>query len=310
MIMEIVQFGDLGLSRLMIGTVQFGMPYGIANRTGQPSYRQVCDILSTAREGGVNCLDTASMYGTSEEVLGKALAELGIASKMVIVTKTASLPPDIEPAEASRLIEESVRRSLTRLRLDTLPVCLIHHEEDFRYFDVLLELKARGLVRRVGSSVMTPGVAKGIVNSGVIDAMQVPTSLLDRRYVSAGIFHDARQRGLRLFVRSIYLQGLILMPEQDVVPGLAVVLPVLRRLRVLAADAGMTLAELAARYVLGLEGVCCGVVGVETVEQMRKNVEIFNKGPLDASLMKAVITAVPDLPDTVLMPNKWPQPAA
>jgi len=308
--MEMKQFAGLTLSRLMIGTVQFGMDYGIANKTGQPSYRDVCDILSAAYAGGVNCLDTAAMYGTSEEVLGKALEELGIASKMVIVTKTAALPPGAEPAEASALIEQSVTQSLKRLRLDTLPVCLIHHEEDFRYFDVLLKLKQRGLVRYAGSSVMTPGVTKGIVNSGLIDALQVPTSLLDRRYVNAGIFHDSHARGLGLFVRSMYLQGLILLPDQDIAPGLAAVVPVLQRLRALAAQAGMTLAELAARYILGLEGVCCGVVGVETVEQMRQNVAIFNKGPLDSSLMKAIIAAVPDLPDAIVMPNKWPKPAA
>ncbi len=294
----------------MIGTVQFGMPYGIANRTGQPSYRDVCDILSTAYAGGVNCLDTAAMYGTSEEVLGKALAELGLGGKMVIVSKTAALPAEVEPAEASTLIEQSVIKSLKNLRLETLPICLIHHEEDFQYFDALLKLKERGLVSYAGSSVMTPGVAKGIVNSGLVDAVQVPTSMLDRRYVDAGIFHDARRRGLGLFVRSIYLQGLILLADGDIAPGLAAVLPVLQRLRSLAADAGMTLAELAARYILALEGVCCGVVGVETVEQMRQNVAIFNKGPLDSSLMKAIIAAVPDLPDSILMPNKWPKPAA
>jgi len=305
--METRTFADLALSRLMVGTVQFGLTYGIANKTGQPSYKDVCDILLCAYEGGVNCLDTAALYGTSEEVIGRALAELGLAGKFIIVTKTTHLADDLDSAEADAIIEQSVTLSLKRLRLDVLPICLIHHEENFRHIDSLLKLKERGLVRYVGSSVMTPTMTKGIVNSGLVDVVQVPTSVLDRRYVSAGIFRDARQRGLGLFVRSIYLQGLLLLQDDEILPELSAVIPVLRRLRALAADAGMSLAELAVRYVLGLEGVTCGVVGVETVEQMRSNIAIFEKGPLSADLMKAVIAAVPDLPDTILMPNKWSQ---
>jgi aryl-alcohol dehydrogenase-like predicted oxidoreductase len=306
MIMETRPFAGLSLSRLMLGTVQLGMPYGIANKTGQPDYKEVCAILACAHDGGVNCLDTAAAYGSSEEVLGRALAELGLAAKMTIVTKVEALPASVEPAEAALLIERSVTRSLKRLRVDTLPLCLIHHEEDFRFIDVLLGLKERGLVKRVGASVMTPQVARGIANSGKVEAMQVPSSVLDRRYVSAGVFRDAQQHGLGLFVRSMYLQGLALLPLADIAPELSAVVPVLQRLRDLAAEAGMSLPELCIRYVLALDGVTCGVVGIETLQQMQQNVAIFQRGPLDREMMKRVIGAVPDLPDSILMPNKWP----
>lgn len=305
--MDSVAFTEYTLSRLMLGTVQFGMPYGVANRTGQPSFEQVCAILTCAYEGGVTCLDTAASYGSSEDVVGKALAELGLAGKMTVVTKTTPLPADASPAEADVLVERSVAQSLKRLRLDVLPLLLIHHEEDFRHFDALLKLQQRGLVRHVGASVMTPAMCKGIVNSGLAEAVQAPTSLLDRRYLNAGVFRDARRRGLGLFVRSMYLQGLILLPPEEVQAGLAAVAPVLQRLRRIAGEAGIGLAELCIRYVLALEGVTCGVVGIETLEQMRQNVAIFNKGPLPKDLLRQVIAAVPDLPDSILMPNKWPK---
>lgn len=305
--MQYTMFDGMKLSQLMIGTVQFGLDYGVANKTGQPSYKEVCDILACAFAGGVTCLDTARAYGTSEEVLGKALAELGMADKVTVVTKIAHLADGLGAAETARQIEASVAQSLKNLRLPTLPICLIHHEESFQYFDEVLKLKERGLAQHVGASVMTPGMAKTIVNSGLVQAVQAPTSVLDRRYVRAGVFHDCRTRGVALFVRSIYLQGLILMADADVPAALApAVTPVLGRLRSLAAEAGMSLAEMAVRYVLALEGVVCGVVGVETVAQMNDNLAIFSKGPLDAGLMKAITVAVPDLPDGILMPNKWP----
>ena len=218
--MEYRQFADLKLSRLMIGTVQFGMDYGIADKTGQPSFKDVCDILTSA------CTMAASprwtrraMYGTSEDVIGEALAALHLADKMTIVTKTTHMGDGLDDASADRLLEESIRQSLKRLRLDSLPLVLIHHEEDFRYFESLMKLNSGGLVRHVGSSVMTPVVTKGIVNSGLVEAVQVPTSILDRRYVKAGIFHDCKQRGLGLFVRSMYLQGLILMADAESCAG-------------------------------------------------------------------------------------------
>jgi aryl-alcohol dehydrogenase-like predicted oxidoreductase len=85
--METVQSEDLGLSRLMLGTVQFGLSYGIASRSGEPSYETARNILACAYDGGVNCLDTAPGYGISEEILGKAMAELGIADRVVVVSK-------------------------------------------------------------------------------------------------------------------------------------------------------------------------------------------------------------------------------
>lgn len=305
--METRQFKDLTFSRLMLGTVQFGMAYGIANKTGQPSYEEARAILGLAYEGGVACLDTAALYGTSEEVIGRALAELRLSDKMTIVTKTTYLADDLDAAEADAVMEQSITQSLKRLRLDVLPLCLIHREENFRYIDSLLKLKERGLVRHVGASVMTPAIAKGIVSSGLVEALQAPTSVLDRRYVGVGLFRDARQRNVALFVRSIYLQGLLLLTDDEVMPELAHVVPVLQRLRALAAEAGMSLQELCVRYVLGLEGVFCGVVGVETLDQMRNNISIFNKGPLGSEMVRAIIAAVPSLPENILMPNLWPK---
>jgi aryl-alcohol dehydrogenase-like predicted oxidoreductase len=305
--MDSSQFAGMQLSRLMLGTVQLGLPYGIANRSGQPPYREACHILACAYEGGVNCLDTAAVYGTSEEVLGRALAELGIADKMTIVSKVHHMAQGLNAATAAAIVEESVVQSLKRLRLEMLPICLFHIEENFAYAEALLRLKERGLVRRIGASVMTPAATSAIIDTGQAEALQIPTSVLDRRFSHphGGIIRRATDQGMAIFIRSIYLQGLLLMPEEDLPLELAAVLPVRRRLVALAAAAGMTLSELAARYVLSLDGVTCAVVGIETEAQMRQNLAMFAKGPLDAELRRAAEAAVPDLPEGILMPSLW-----
>ncbi|MFA5865791.1 MAG: aldo/keto reductase [Phycisphaerae bacterium] len=293
-------------SRLMLGTVQFELNYGIANRTGQPSYETVREILSIAIEGGVNCFDTTAGYGESEEVLGKAFVELNVLDKITVVTKVTAISTEHHDAKTvDRIVEDSVMTSLKGLRMQVLPICLFHREENFCHIDSLLRLKDRGLLDKVGSSVITPDVTSKIVSSGVAEAVQIPTSLLDHRFSRVGIIAEAHKRRIDLFVRSVYLQGLLFVAEEDILPELTDVIPVLRKLRSLAREAGMNLAELAVRYVLSLEGITSIVIGVETPQQMKDNLVLFRKGRLPVDLIFAINEAVPDLPDHILMPNRW-----
>lgn len=303
--MENRTFADLKLSRLMLGTVQFGLPYGVANRSGQPSLETIREILAYAYEHGVNCLDTAAGYGTSEEVLGCVLADLGIADRMVVATKVGHLAPDLSFARADALIEESVVASLKRLRRDVLPMCLLHSEDSFRYIDSLLNLQAKGLIRHVGISTVTPEATLAIVSSGRAEAIQVPASILDHRFTGSGICAQAAARRMAVFARSIYLQGLVLMNDEDTPADLVDVIPPRCRLRAVADAAGMSLAELAMRYILGLAEVTCILVGVESVAQVKQNIELFAKGPLDAELTTAIRAAVPNLPEHILCPYRW-----
>ena len=296
--------GDLELSQLMIGSAQFGMDYGIANQSGQPSYETVRDILACAYEGGVNCVDTAAAYGTSEEVLGKALAELRISDEFIVATKVPPFPEELpSPRTADKIVEESVTRSLQRLRLEVLPICLFHWETDFRYIESLLKLKARGMVKHVGCSVRTPEVTATIIASGLAEVVQLPTNLLDHRFTDSGICSQAKSQGIAVVVRSIFLQGLLVMPEEKIPLYLEEVIPARRKLRHLAHSAGMTLPELAVRYVLSIDGLTCGVLGVDSVQQMRQNIELFSHGPLEPALLSAIAEATAGLPEKVFRPD-------
>lgn len=303
--MEFRPLGDLTLSTLTLGTCQFGLPYGIANVHGQPSYETSRDIIACAVEGGVNVLDTAAAYGESEAVLGRALAELGIADRVNVVSKIPWMADDFSPADADAFIEKSLTEMLQRLRLDYLPICLFHSEDNARYLDSLMKMKERGLVGHVGVSVTTPGMTARLIDEGQVEAIQIPTSMLDQRWIRQGLVAGAKAKGIALFVRSVYLQGLIPMPEADILPELAEVIPVLRKLNALAREAGMTITELAMRFVYTLDGVISLVVGMETLEQIRENLALFSHGPLSADLLQAVMQAVPDLSEKIIFPRHW-----
>ena len=147
--MQTTTWNGISLSQMMLGTVQFGMPYGIANQTGQPDYRDVVSIIDAAVSGGVNCFDTAAAYGQSEEILGQALQELGIADNVTVVTKVRALTTEelASPRLAESAIRASIELSLQRLQLDCLPIVLFHRECDAEFLSVLANLRDQGKLR-------------------------------------------------------------------------------------------------------------------------------------------------------------------
>jgi aryl-alcohol dehydrogenase-like predicted oxidoreductase len=297
------------LSRLMLGTVQFGLPYGVANRTGQPSLGEVRAIVGAAIDGGVNCIDTAAAYGSSEAVLGQVLHELKAADRVVVVTKVRALTPEelADGKRAALAIRQSVDESRRRLRIDCLPLVLFHRESDGVYLDELLALKELGWLKHAGVSCDNrPGPAADFAAGGRAAALQIPCNLLDPRHVRAGSFHAAAAKGVAVFVRSVYLQGVLAMPEGDIPAKLNGLVPVRRRLEGVAREAGIPLTELAVRTMLAREGVTSVLTGVETVAQIRENLALFNRGPLPADLVAAVDAAVPELPEAWITPFMWP----
>lgn len=302
-------WNEYSLSRLMLGTVQFGQPYGVANRIGQPDDRTVRDIIECAVEGGVNCLDTAAVYGTSEDVIGRIIHELKIADRVVIVTKVRALTSaELSHAgQAALAIEQSLAESRKRLRLDCLPIVLFHRECDAIHHEVLCTLRDRGWLRYYGVSCdHLPDRAREFARSGRFSALQIPGNLIDQRHRQGGVLSVTREQGVAVFLRSVYLQGLLVMPEADIPPALRDVIPVRRQLAALAADAGIGLAELALRAAISDPDLTCIITGVETVAQVRDNLAMFERGCLPDDLLDRISEITPGLPELIITPRLWP----
>ena len=302
--MQTFLFDGLELSRFMLGTVQFGMPYGIANQSGQPSRETVRSILKVAHEGGVNCLDTAAAYGDSETVLGDALHELGLQKSFTVVTKVRATK-DVAPQKIAQHIEDSVVASLKNLRLETLPLCLFHGEADFAHIATLAKLRERGLVQRIGCSVVSTDAARAIVESPLCDALQIPANILDTRFERAGIPDLAKQKNIAVFARSVWLQGLLLMPEEAVPASLKSVVPIRRALEKVARQSEISFEQLAMGAMLAQPNIGAIVVGVETEEQMKRNLELMRTSKLSAEVLERARALVPALPEEVLSPVLW-----
>lgn len=308
--MEYSNVLGLDLSRLALGTVQFGMDYGISNRTGQPSKKEIQDILSLAFEAGVNLLDTAYAYGDSEEIIGEMLNLYQQGDKVVVVTKLKSLDNDLPLSTLQAEIKESIYTSLRRLRLESIPIFLLHKPEHLTAYggaivEQLLRLREQGIIRHIGVSIYTPQEADIVASMDAIEAVQIPLNVLDQRLIRSGFLSLAKSRNIAVFVRSVFLQGLILMDSSDVPEQLKAVLPFKKELYEMYIRSGRTVAEIALKFCLGQQGVTSVLVGIDNAAQMKQNISLFATDPLDSELESEILERFTSVPEYIINPSVW-----
>jgi len=199
-------------SRLVLGTAQLGMNYGISNKAGQPDLKTAEMIVRTAWEAGVCEFDTAQVYGQSEHVLGRCLKNIGITDKAKIISK---FDPSIDHFDRAAL-SSALTRSLHDLGIQSLYGLMLHEEDMLDSWATGLESNLLGMVDsgrvgHVGVSVYSPEKAIQALNIESISMVQLPTNIMDRRFERAEVFDLAEDTGKTIYIRSIFLQGLLLM---------------------------------------------------------------------------------------------------
>ncbi len=200
----------VSISRLALGTVQFGIPYGVANQQGQVNFEEVKQILVAAQSSKIDTLDTAIAYGDSEQLLG----EIGISSWKV-VSKLPEVPTEI--TATSTWVEQSVCGSLQRLNTSQLYGLLLHRPEQLlslqgeSLYQSLCLMKDQGLVQKIGISIYSPTELETLCDRFSFDLIQVPYNILDRSLEWSGWLSKLKSLGVEVHVRSVFLQGLLLM---------------------------------------------------------------------------------------------------
>jgi aryl-alcohol dehydrogenase-like predicted oxidoreductase len=251
--------------KLALGTVQFGMPYGIANRTGQVEQEEIGRILATAREAGIRTIDTAIAYGDSEERLGRA----GI-SGFEVVSKLPSLKDNATP------IAELVEGALRRLKLERLHGLLLHRSADLAgpggeaVFADMEALCERGLVGKIGVSIYAPAELDTIVPRLTIGIVQAPYNAFDRSLAASGWLERLKAAGIEVHTRSALLQGLLVMPPAERPPKFAPWRESFARWDSWLAANGLTALEGALSAAGSTPGIDRVVVGVDSNVQLRE----------------------------------------
>ena len=294
--------------RLCLGTVQFGMDYGLCGGR-KPSLEDAVGMLDYATQNGVDAVDTARAYGDAEEVVGAFLSRRTIPRERLFVVSKFGVESLARSGGGDRSagLVAAAEESLSRLRTDYLDAFVCHAASCAGNADVtaaMADLKRRGLARHVGFSVYETNEAELALEAESVDFLQLPYSVFDQRMERAGVLALSRRRGADVHARSAFVQGLALMAE-DAVPGhLDRMRPRIRSLQALCDEFGLTRRALAMAFVRRTAGISHLVFGVDSLGQLRENIASFGE-EVPAEALDRAAELFADIEPELVMPNKW-----
>ncbi len=254
------------MNKIALGTVQFGLNYGVNNSSGQVEEEEVYKILDLAHKSGIDTLDTAHAYGNSEVVLGKYFEEKPKSFKLV------SKIPDIDQVDASKMFNESA----ANLKTDTMYGYLFHnyaiYEKKPKVYAQLLDLKKRGKVKKIGFSLYYPEELLKILDKNLeIDLVQVPYSLFDQRFEP--YFDSLNKKRVEIHVRSVFLQGLVFKKPAELNNFFSPIRSKLEKLNIISLESGVPISALCLNFAVLNNKIDKVVIGVDNIANLRENLK-------------------------------------
>ncbi|NLW92063.1 MAG: aldo/keto reductase [Syntrophomonadaceae bacterium] len=295
-------------TRLCLGTVQFGLEYGVNNKTGKPSPDEVFTMLDYALEQGIEYIDTAAAYGNAEELLGEYFSSRNIPQDLKVISKlTPNLIAD-DCSDGENLVIREIEKSLQRLRLDSLEGYLLHTPTNFYNPSIMRGLKQAkdlGLIKNLGVSIYETQHALDVVSSGLVDYIQVPYNIFDQRLEKNDFFSLARANGVMVFGRAPFLQGLLFMQPSEVPEHLA-----------RARDYLQEFAEIIARYDLGRAeatllfsaqnpGIDRVVFGIDNMAQLKEDIAVISAMSTDTRCREELKLHFITMEKEIIFPSLW-----
>lgn len=260
------------MSNLILGTASFLSGYGVSSRTQKKTNLEIEKLLRGAQELGINRFDTAPAYGEAEEILGRFLDKT---VDLQISTKLSAIE-----TKSEKLIRNSIEKSLTRLQIETIETLYLHdesnllHEDGDDLFSILQKLLSEELVREIGVSIYTyEKLAANYGSFPELSAFQVPENICDRRLLTNELIKEIADQNKSVIIRSVFLQGLLLMESHDIPDYLIECKPCVESLKQLAELWGVSTVDLCLSYAKSIEW-CSGIlVGADNLTQLQKIVD-------------------------------------
>jgi aryl-alcohol dehydrogenase-like predicted oxidoreductase len=303
-------------AKLVLGTAQLGLDYGIVSERA-PSSRESIEIIQTAIAGGVRYLDTASAYGSSEEIIGEALADYK-SSGCHIVTKLSPLSEVSEAADVSTarsFAERSLIQSMRALRQPFLDTVLFHRVAHIQkwnssIFNLLREWQSSGRIGSIGASVQSADELAFVLEVDEISHIQLPYNMFDHRWDASleQIRAVKENRSLTINIRSIFLQGILMTGQHSLWQRAHVREPTatINWLNSLCLTFEKPdIASLCIAWARGLDWVNGIVIGCDNLGQLRRNLQRFEAEALSQERLDWIRSTRPVLSEQTLNPALW-----
>lgn len=270
------------MSVFSLGTVQLGMTYGLGADREKPSEETAFSMLDVAMENGIDNLDTANNYGDSEGLIGRWLDQRRAQKKELpwVVTKIGPFKQDSYDVLRDDIMRQT-EGCLKNLGMDTLDCLMVHSFEDYRRHPeyvkkVFDELKAQKLCKFSALSAYSRHDYGVLAQSG-FDAVQIPLNVFDWGQIDNGGIEKLASSDMMIFVRSVYLQGLVFHTPEDLDPRMSFCGPYLEKYQRLCKKFELSPDVLALSFVLSVPGVTTTVMGCDTAKQVRDNCRLFDQ---------------------------------
>ncbi len=287
------------MNKLALGTAQFGFDYGISNEYGQVKLSEVKKIFNLAQKNQIDTIDTAIVYGESEKILGELDTK-----DFNIITKLPNIPEDC--LDVDIWLEKHLKSSLKRLKVDSLYGLLLHNSKDLLsdkgkiLANTLRKIQSNGLVKKLGISVYAPSEFDSIHDLIKIDIVQAPLNIIDRRFETSGLLSKLYNENIEIHVRSVFLQGLLLMPRKKIPKKFDRWSFIWDKWSSELNKNNFTALEACLSYPLSLPEVNKIIIGVNNADQLKEILKIYKskRNDVDFSFMNSN--------DQMLInPNNW-----
>ncbi len=288
------------MNRLALGTVQFGLPYGIANQAGQVSRSEAKVMLEFALANGIDTLDTAIAYGDSETCLGEAGMQ-----GFKVVTKLPTLPDSY--ADVSSWVQQQVNASLSRLGVTQVYGLLLHRSEQLlgpngaALYQALQILKDNNQVQKVGVSIYSPTELDALIPRYQFDLVQAPFNLVDQRLCRTGWMQRLKDDDVEIHTRSAFLQGLLLMSQAGMPDKFLAWSGLWHTWHRWLSDCQVSAVQACLALPLSFPEIDRVVVGADSQSQLEQIVSAANK------LMQADFPDIHCDDENLINPAKWNQ---
>ncbi|MEM5875585.1 MAG: aldo/keto reductase [Candidatus Aenigmatarchaeota archaeon] len=288
------------IDKLILGTAQFGLNYGINNQRGKIPKQEVFEILHKATKFRIYFLDTAYSYGDSEKVIGEFI-KTNPKNRLKIISK---LPPC-----RKNNVENIVNTSLKRLGISKLYGYLIHSFESYReepsIWDELEKVKQKGYIQKIGFSLYYPSELEFLFKKNIkLDILQIPYNIFDQRFES--YFEEIKKRKIELYVRSIFLQGLVFKNLEELSKFFNPIKDKLQYLHRLSIEKNTSILSLCLIFAIRNKFIDKVIVGIDSLNQLNEIINSVNRKSVDEDTIQQLKQLRFDN-EKIILPCNWPK---
>ena len=201
-------------NEIILGSANFNQIYGITKNF--INKKEIKRSFNLALKNNIRIIDTSPLYNKSEKIIGLLNND-----KFKIISKIPKIPRNIKKKNIKKWVKLKVSNSLKNLKIKKFECLLLHNVDSLlskngnEIYKNIKNMKRIGLTNKIGISIYDFNILDKILKKFKFDLIQAPFNILDQRLVTTGWLKKLKKRKIKVYVRSIFLQGILLLKHNQ-----------------------------------------------------------------------------------------------